>query len=603
MNLQRKVAPERYITTQEGLRSAFTDGLITKSAVLSRMAEFYDPAGWWEPLRLQLKLLFHELISLDWNDPIPDEFHEDWIEAFLVMEKSRALRIPRCVVPESVDPRWRIRLICLADAAEGAGGCAIYGGVELPDGTYSCHLLLAKSRLMKHSVPRNKLEAILLMSDAALEVAQSLGNRLGEVLYYSDSAVALCWVLNSRKRLRMFVHNRVRSIRYAIRQVVNGEERIPLFHIDWRSNLADMLTKPGSLQQLDIGINSQWQNGLDWMRLPTSTLPRSQEVLSPSPEVDDLVWQEVFEDMELHSLQVEVREMLHEEFPISTGIGIFSASKVDLPRRCQWLHDHFPFVHLGWQRAFSRLQVLSKAMLLLLHRRHDAANPKLSCTACTGRLAEAASNLALQTVVQAGSEESEFWVGRQQLSKIVTLQSGVWYTSRRLEKEGLVEYADLDFAPFYDGHFQQVIRSKKLARQMVYDLRAFFASCSLGPDRDPGWVDHWALDTRKLESIAKSRIEEAKRQEDRALALGAQARHAQTSAQNLLGSLARIAAGYAVIPDLAAAARGSTGQSLPVMWTSWGKGELPALLAHDPLQQPQHRVHFRARSGVTERRE
>ena len=53
-------------------------------------------------------------------------------------------------------------------------------------------------------------------------------------------------------------------------------------------------------------------------------------------------------------------------------------------------------------------------------------------------------------------------------------------------------------------------------------------------------------------------------QEDQALALGAQARHTQTSTQNLLGSLARNAAGQCVIPDLAAAARGSTGQFLPV---------------------------------------
>ena len=337
MNLQRKVrgqkaAPERDVTTREGLASAFADGLITKSAVLSRMAEFYDPAGWWEPLRLQLKLLFHELVSLDWNDPVPDEFQKDWIEAFLVMEKSRALRIPRCVVPESADPNWRVRLICLADAAEGAGGCAIYGGVELPDGTYSCRLLLAKSRLMKQSVPRNELEAILLMSDAALEVAHSLGDRVGEVLFYTDSAVALCWVLNTRKRLRMFVHNRVRSIRHAIKQVINGEEHLPLFHIDGQSNLADRLTKPESLRQLDIGIDSLWQNGLDWMRLPTSVLPRSQEALSPSPDTDDLVRQEIFEDVELHTAQVEAREMLQEEFPVPTCVDVFTVTKSDLPR-------------------------------------------------------------------------------------------------------------------------------------------------------------------------------------------------------------------------------------------------------------------------------
>ena len=60
-------------------------------------------------------------------------------------------------------------------------------------------------------------------------------------------------------------------------------------------------------------------------------------------------------------------------------------------------------------------------------------------------------------------------------------------------------------------------RSEKLARQMVHDLRALFASCQLIPDRDPGWVDHWALDTRKLENVARARMEEARRQESRVL--------------------------------------------------------------------------------------
>jgi len=203
MNLQKKIrglkaAPDRDVTTKEGLRLALKDGLITRVKVLSRIAEFYDPVGWWEPLRLQMKIAFQEMNSLDWKDPVPDELHTDWIEYFLALEKAQGFSIPRCIIPATAPPDWKIRLICIADAAEGAGGTAIYGGVELPDGSFSCDLLLAKSRLMKHSVPRNELEAILLMADAALNVRKALGDRVSDVLFFTDSVVAMCWVLNAK---------------------------------------------------------------------------------------------------------------------------------------------------------------------------------------------------------------------------------------------------------------------------------------------------------------------------------------------------------------------------------------------------------------------
>ena len=133
------------------------------------------------------------------------------------LEDAKHLTIPCCVVPPTAPPDWKMLLICLADdAGEGAGGTAVYGGVEKPDGTYTCNLLFAKSRLMRHTVPRNELEAIVLMADIALVVQQSLGDRVRDVLFYTDSRVAQCWVLNTRKRLRMFVHNPVQAARHGI---------------------------------------------------------------------------------------------------------------------------------------------------------------------------------------------------------------------------------------------------------------------------------------------------------------------------------------------------------------------------------------------------
>ena len=83
MNLQRKIrgqkaAPDRDVTTAEGLRSSLKDDLISKARLLSRTAEFFDPVGWWEPLKLQMKLSFQELNTLNWKMPNTLQSHAAW---------------------------------------------------------------------------------------------------------------------------------------------------------------------------------------------------------------------------------------------------------------------------------------------------------------------------------------------------------------------------------------------------------------------------------------------------------------------------------------------------------------------------------------------
>ena len=186
------------------------------------------------------------------------------------------------------------------------------------------------------------------------------------------------------------------------------------------------------------------------------------------------------------------------------------------------------------------------------------------------------------------------------------------------QRSAVLELARLDFNTGIEillkmekgeGHFQQVTRSKKLARQMVHDLRALFASCQLIPDRDPGWVDHWALDTRKLENVARARMEEARRQESRALALSAQALQGQVSARNLISNLRDVAVGDAVIPDLAAVPRGPAGQFMPVgrvpagYVDQLGGGGAPRPDGRTRPCQLQRQENSKPSRGMSERRE
>ena len=458
MNLKKKVrgqkaAPDRDLSNPDGIRRAFKDGLISRAGVLSRVAEFFDPAGWWEPLRLQAKLSLQDLNPLDWSDRVPDDLHEDWVNHFMSFEHARGFAIPRCIIPNSADPSWKLRLICLADAAEGAGGTAIYGGVKLPDGSYTCDLLMAKSRLMSHTVPRNELEAILLMADTALAVRNSLGDRVESVFFYTDSTVAMAWILNTRKRLRMFVYNRSQSARQAMRQVTDGAETIPLYHIDGTLNVADMVTKPRTITPKDTATGSPWMNGLPWMRLATEDLPTQQYVLPPEPDLERQMIIETFQDIDAHLGQVESRQQLMQEMDTvdATSCAVFSARAKGGGETQDWLSENFDFVHLGWERAKNRLKLVCRALFMICHRRHmPNAQPVPACPVCTETLEADITRITADVISRYASRQVTKVAGKQRLLRNCTKKDGIWYSTQRLSKEGLLDTADLDFSPFYD---------------------------------------------------------------------------------------------------------------------------------------------------------
>jgi hypothetical protein len=192
----KKCIPVLDVTSEEGITQAFQQGAMSKAGILSRVAEMYDPDGLWEPLKVQMKIAFTALNGKEWRDPVGPEMAEIWAPLFTLLDELRAVSVPRRLFPDDTARSAPVRLIGLADAGLGCGGAAVYAGVELTDGSWSCQLVASKSKLMKDTVPRNELSAIGVLADLMLKVQRALGDRVKEVFYYSDSEVGICWVLN-----------------------------------------------------------------------------------------------------------------------------------------------------------------------------------------------------------------------------------------------------------------------------------------------------------------------------------------------------------------------------------------------------------------------
>ena len=262
------------MTTREDAKELMRKVTLKRQAVMARIAELFDPVGLLEPIKLQLKLYLSRLNDKDWKETLSPEEQEFWCEKLAEFVDLPKIRVPRCVIPAGFD-KQDIRLVCFADAATVAGGVAVYAGVEIALGVYSSALVAAKSRLMKGTVPRNELSAIMLMIELAIVVKRALGDRVKEVVYVSDSMIVQSLCFSLEKKLHLLVQNRVATILRMVQWTLNLEDGdpLPLYHIEGEINKHDLLTKEHSIGAQDVSEGSLWQTGPLWLLKPVSQMP------------------------------------------------------------------------------------------------------------------------------------------------------------------------------------------------------------------------------------------------------------------------------------------------------------------------------------------
>ena len=83
--------------------------------------------------------------------------------------------------------------------------------VKLKDGSWTCNLLSSRSRMMKATIPRNELSAVMMMAELAFVAKKSLGSRIERIIYLTDSTIALCWMQNLNIKLGVYTFARVEA--------------------------------------------------------------------------------------------------------------------------------------------------------------------------------------------------------------------------------------------------------------------------------------------------------------------------------------------------------------------------------------------------------
>ena len=72
---------------------------LTQRTILAKVAEFYDPCGFWEPIKLQMKLAMLPLKRLEWDEMISDSEQAKWSEILMTFVELNDIQMPRCCIP------------------------------------------------------------------------------------------------------------------------------------------------------------------------------------------------------------------------------------------------------------------------------------------------------------------------------------------------------------------------------------------------------------------------------------------------------------------------------------------------------------------------
>ena len=75
------------------------DVKLTRRTILAKVAEFYDPCRFWEPIKPQMKLAMLPLKGLEWDDKFFDTEQAKWSEILAKFVELSDIQMPRFCIP------------------------------------------------------------------------------------------------------------------------------------------------------------------------------------------------------------------------------------------------------------------------------------------------------------------------------------------------------------------------------------------------------------------------------------------------------------------------------------------------------------------------
>ena len=228
--------------------------------VVSKFAAIFDMYGHLTPETAKMKLDVSDASKETeaWDDAVPTELRSKIADDLWRLYKLQGLKFRRAVIPEDAVSN-KVHLTACVDAANKLKIVGVWARFLRKCGKYSSQLLIGRSLLSRGgTIPKEELEALTIGSNLLAVCRKALEGWLEDYSLFGDSVIAICWVTSEKKRLSLFHRNRVVQIRL-------HTDLDKIGHVRTDHNPSDIGTRPEKVKENDVGPNSVWEKGMDWM--------------------------------------------------------------------------------------------------------------------------------------------------------------------------------------------------------------------------------------------------------------------------------------------------------------------------------------------------
>ena len=219
LGVRWNVTADHFIFDVSDIYRLMKDTKPTKRNAVSLATRFFDPLGVISPITVRFKLLFQRLCEskTSWDEPLTGALLAEWESLSSDLEQSEPIVIPRyCIgVDSSTVKGYLLQGFC--DASQRAYAAVLYLRVETEVAVHT-HLLCSKTRIAPVkgvTIPRLELLSALLLARLVSTARSALEPdiHLDKLICFTDSKVALYWIVGEDKEWKQFIQNRVTEIR------------------------------------------------------------------------------------------------------------------------------------------------------------------------------------------------------------------------------------------------------------------------------------------------------------------------------------------------------------------------------------------------------
>ena len=260
--------------------------ILTLRVILGIVNKPHDLLGLVSPITIRAMVGYRDLFriepALGWDDDIPLAEKKKWIEIFRIFREVSNIKFRRSTRPKSAVGHPEV--VAYFDGSDNAYAAVIYLRWTLSDGSFVVSLACSKAKvtpLKRISTPRSELSGAVLLTRLVLFYLKSCakaGVTPKIVWFLGDSECTLASIEKTSGALGEYFGNRVGEI-------LDNQSRIQKFcqvgydgewwHVSSSDNAADQPTRLDSTAE-DVGPNSPWQRGKDYLYEPVENWPKNR---------------------------------------------------------------------------------------------------------------------------------------------------------------------------------------------------------------------------------------------------------------------------------------------------------------------------------------